>query len=33
MLRNILKETSLSRLLHIMSTDFLALHLFCFNIC
>jgi len=29
---NLLKETSLYRLLHIVATDFLALHLFCFNI-
>jgi len=31
-LTNLLKETSPSRLLHIVSTDFLALHLFSFNI-
>jgi len=31
-LTNLLKETSLSRFLHIVSTDFLALRLFCFNI-
>jgi len=29
---NLLKETSTSRLLHIVSTDFLAFCLFCFNI-
>jgi len=32
-LTNVLKETSPSRLLRIMSTAFLALRLFCFNIC
>jgi len=31
-LTNLLKETSPSRLLRIVSTDFLALRLFCFNI-
>jgi len=31
-LTNLLKETSPSRLLRIMSTDFLALRLFCFSI-
>ena len=31
-LTNLLKETSPSRLLRIVSTDFLALCLFCFNI-
>jgi len=32
-LTNLLKETSPSRLLRIVSTDFLAFRLFCFNIC
>jgi len=31
-LTNLLKETWRSRLLRIVSIDFLALHLFCFNI-
>jgi len=32
-LTNLLKETSPSRLLSIVSTDIFALRLFCFNIC
>jgi len=32
LLTNLLNETSVSRLLHTMLTNFLALRLFCFNI-